>query len=83
MASKESILLTSGEKIRRLREDMMWGQAELARKAGITATQLWRIEAGITRNPRPATLRAIADALGIPHTQLRGDAAVTESGAAD
>lgn len=47
----------------------MYGQAELARAAGITPNALWQIEKGL-RDPRPATIRKIAAVLGIEAVSL-------------
>ena len=54
-----------GTRIKELREQKAYGQAELARAVGITPTSMWAIEAG-RHAPRPATLRKIADTLGVP-----------------
>lgn len=54
-----------GKRIREVREELAFGQAELARLAGLNHSTLWAIEAGRT-TPRPATLRKIAAALGVP-----------------
>jgi len=61
-----------GQRIREVRERKSYGQAELARAVGMTATSLWAIEAG-RHVPRPATLRKIAEHLGIPIEQLTQD----------
>ncbi len=64
-----------GERIRELRERRSFGQAELARLVGLTPNSMWAIEAGRQR-PRPATLRKIAQQLGVPveHLTKDGDA---------
>ncbi len=54
-----------GRRIREIREREVWGQAELARAAGISIAGLWQIEHD-KREPRPATIRKIADVLGVP-----------------
>lgn len=61
-----------GERIKELREEAVYGQAELARAAGISAACLWLIENG-KRDPRPATIRKIARALGVQPTSLLSD----------
>jgi transcriptional regulator with XRE-family HTH domain len=61
-----------GERIKEARERKAYGQAELARAIGITPTSLWAIEAG-RHTPRPATLRKIADVLGVPVEELTTD----------
>jgi transcriptional regulator with XRE-family HTH domain len=60
---------TVGERIREARERKAYGQAELARAIGVTPTSLWAIESG-RHAPRPATLRKIAQALGVPIEEL-------------
>lgn len=64
--------MTPGERIKAARERKVWGQAELARMAGISPNTLYRIEAG-THTPRPVTIRRIAEVLGIePGELVRG-----------
>jgi transcriptional regulator with XRE-family HTH domain len=58
-----------GARIKAARERAVYGQAELARAAGITPNGLWQIEKGL-REPRPATIRKIAQALGIEPSSL-------------
>lgn len=53
-----------GENIRQWRELRSYGQAELARQAGVSANTLNRIEAG-ENTPRPATVRKIAEILKV------------------
>jgi transcriptional regulator with XRE-family HTH domain len=65
-------MTTTGERIKAAREKASWGQAELAREVGMTPNGLWHIEKGL-RNPRPATVRKIAEVLGIPVPELVED----------
>jgi DNA-binding XRE family transcriptional regulator len=58
-----------GQRIKAVRERKAYGQAELARAVGITPTSMWAIEAG-KHAPRPATLRKIAQVLGVPVEEL-------------
>lgn len=60
-----------GERIKRVRERKSWGQAELARQAGISPNTLYRIEKG-THPPRPVTVRKLAQALGVEPAELVG-----------
>jgi len=69
-----------GKQIRAARRRKVWGQAELARQAGITPTTLWRIEAG-ANEPLPVTVRKIAKALGVDPAELVGEAAYGTGGA--
>jgi len=65
----EKLLL--GKKIRGLRRDKGLMQYELAEKSFITAVTLCRIEYGLHK-PTPATLKCIADALGVTLDELAG-----------
>ncbi len=60
------------ERIKELRERRSYGQAELARAAGISPNALWRIESGM-HAPRPVTVRKIAEALGVDVEVLTGN----------
>ena len=53
-----------GQKIRRLREERAWNQAQLAVAAGIGVSAVSLIETG-KRNPSATTLAKMADALGV------------------
>ena len=53
----------AGIRIRNLRKDLGWTQAELARKAGVTQVMLSRAETGTDRMS-PRTVTALAAALG-------------------
>ena len=55
--------------LRQARERKYWGQAELARRVGISPNTLYRIEAGRCR-ARPGTLRRLAEALGVDPSDL-------------
>jgi len=60
---------TQGKRVRRARERAVFGQAELARAAGLSVIGLWQIEHD-RRKPRPATIRRIAAALGVEPSEL-------------
>ncbi|MBV9278987.1 MAG: helix-turn-helix transcriptional regulator [Chloroflexi bacterium] len=63
---------TIGKRIERARERRVLGRTELAREAGLSYEALYLIETG-KRQPRRATIRKIAAALGIdPHDLLTG-----------
>ena len=66
------LMSATGERIRQARERAVWGQADLARAAGISVAGLWQIEHG-QREPRPATIRKIAAVLGISPAELVED----------
>ena len=56
------------EKIKNLRIDQGLTQRELARRAGISNTSLWKIEHG--GGARPPTLKKLADVLGVRASEL-------------
>jgi transcriptional regulator with XRE-family HTH domain len=56
---------TNGVAIRALREALGISVTDLAASVGLDRTALWRIEKDGTQ-PRPDTLRKIADRLGVP-----------------
>jgi transcriptional regulator with XRE-family HTH domain len=56
-------------KLKRLREDQVLSQRELARLAGLTQMTVWRLENGFER-AHPQTIRKIARVLGVKPTEL-------------
>lgn len=56
-------------KLKRLREDSVISQRELAREAKLSYGTVWRLENGHP-NARPATIRKLAAVLGIPPREL-------------
>jgi transcriptional regulator with XRE-family HTH domain len=56
-------------KLKRLREDQVLSQRELARMAGLTHMTVWRLENGST-NAHPRTIRKIAEVLGVEPKEL-------------
>lgn len=60
-----------GERVRRWRAERGWTQAQLARKASLTAGTVSRIEAGRSR-PLGRTAHQLAQALGVEVERLLG-----------
>jgi len=58
-----------GDRVRELREAAFLTPSELATKAGISRNTLYRIESG-DYSAFPKTVRKLADALGVPPTDL-------------
>ena len=56
-------------KLKRLREERVFSQRELARLAGLTHQTVWRIENGYPK-ARPSTIRKLAAALGVEPREL-------------
>ena len=63
-----------GEKIKEIREDLLYSQRELSRVAGLSHETIQRVEAGEREEVRGATVRKFASALGVdPHELLLED----------
>ncbi len=59
-------------KLKRLREERVFSQRELARLAGLTHATVWRLENGFDQ-ARPRTIRKLAAALRVePKELIRG-----------
>ncbi|MDP4180859.1 MAG: helix-turn-helix transcriptional regulator [Bacillota bacterium] len=59
-----------GKYIEFLRNEKNMSQRQLADKAGISNTEVWRIESGERKNPTPAVLKALAPHLDISYEDL-------------
>jgi transcriptional regulator with XRE-family HTH domain len=57
------------QKLKRLREDRVLSQRELAWMAGLTHATVWRLENGF-ENAHPQTIRKIAGVLGVEPREL-------------
>ncbi len=55
--------------LKRLREDQVLSQRELARMAGLTQMTVWRLENGFDQ-AHPQTIRKISAALGVEPREL-------------
>lgn len=62
--SSTDMARTFGDEIRRAREEKDWTQADLASKAGLSASTVHRIEKG--KEPNGYTRRRLAEALEVP-----------------
>jgi transcriptional regulator with XRE-family HTH domain len=56
------------EKLKEMRVDKGWSQRELAHRAGVTATTVWKIEQGGGANAK--TLKKLGDVLGVRASEL-------------
>jgi len=57
------------DKLKRLREEKVLSQRDLARMAGLTHTTVWRLENGF-RQAHPGTIRKVATVLGVEPREL-------------
>ena len=76
-------MAVDGAELRRLRTARPYSLRELAKLAGVTQDNIWKIESGRTQNPHPSTVRKLANALGVePKDLLRSHAEADEGKAA-
>ena len=66
------------ENLRRIRLAHFLSQSELARRSGVHAITITRLEAGRTA-PSTRTVRALAEALGVPPADLASPEEVAEA----
>jgi len=66
------------ETLRRFRLERFWSQAELARRSGVHALTVTRLESGRTA-PSTRTVRALAEALGVQPGELASPQEVAEA----
>jgi len=64
---------SEGKRIRELRVKAGITQEDLARKVEVTVHTIWRLENDPRVNPRLATLRAVAKALGVTLSEIVRD----------
>jgi transcriptional regulator with XRE-family HTH domain len=56
---------TFARRVRRLRQARGLSQEDLARRVGVSKTQVYLVESGRTQSPQPGKLRRYAQALGV------------------
>ncbi|MGW0821942.1 helix-turn-helix domain-containing protein [Streptomyces sp. NPDC002845] len=66
-----------GAYVKRLRESKGWGVRELARRSGLDAEVILRLESGHARHPRLDTLSSLASALEITLVDMLAEAGQT------
>lgn len=66
------------ERLRRLRLEHFFSQAELPRRSGVHALTITRLESGRTA-PSTRTVRALAEALGVQPRELASPEEVAEA----
>ncbi|CAI6081937.1 hypothetical protein PAECIP112173_03376 [Paenibacillus sp. JJ-100] len=67
-----------GPYMKQLREQQGFSINQLAEAAGISNSQISRIENGVRGVPKPATIRKIAEALAVPYTDMMKQAGYIE-----
>lgn len=70
--------MNTGEKIKVLRANKKWTQKKLAEESGIHEVQIRRYESG-SITPKIKNLTKIADALGVPYTELADKSTLEEN----
>jgi transcriptional regulator with XRE-family HTH domain len=73
LATMMVVTETTGDKVKRLREDLSLSQRELAALAGVSPATVLKIEQGGVEKPHPRTLRKLAEALDVAPRDLRAD----------
>lgn len=56
----------TGEKVRRLRDNLGWTREELSEKSGVAPRTIQNIETGVIENPGIETLKPLLKALNVP-----------------
>ena len=59
-----------GSHVRRIREQLVLSQSEMAKKANVHVSTVLKIESGQTKRIREATVRSLAEAMGILPTKF-------------
>jgi transcriptional regulator with XRE-family HTH domain len=59
-----------GEKLRKVRDERLLSQRELAEKAGLSPTTILKLEAGRVEDPHPRTVRKLVQALGVDPSRI-------------
>lgn len=73
MATMMVVKESTGDKVRRIREDLSLSQRELAKLAGVSPATILKIEQGGVERPHPSTVRKLAAALDVAPRDLRAD----------
>jgi transcriptional regulator with XRE-family HTH domain len=69
----ELMPLISGRKLRRVRDERLLSQRELAEAAGLSPTTILKLEAGRVEDPHPRTIRKLAAALEVDPREILAD----------
>ncbi len=66
----DSMPRISADNLRRLRNEHLLSQRELAEKAGLSPTTILKLEAGRIEESHPRTVRKLVQALGVDPSEL-------------
>jgi HTH-type transcriptional regulator, competence development regulator len=75
---KGIIIMTFGEYIKNLRNEIGFSQRELAKKSNVSNAEISRIETGERKKPSPIALKALAPFLGVTYEELLQQAGYLE-----
>ena len=64
------LFVRARKRLRKLREDRGWTQAQLAKKAGVSKTDVCRMEVGVNNDMKLSTLERFARIFGIEAEEL-------------
>jgi transcriptional regulator with XRE-family HTH domain len=62
--------VTLGTRLKRLREERGWSQAQLAERVGLTQAYIALLETGKRKRPSRPAIKVLADALGVAEGDL-------------
>lgn len=66
----DSMPRVSADNLRRIRNERLLSQRELAEKAGLSPTTILKLEAGRVEESHPRTVRKLIQALGVEPSDL-------------
>ncbi len=69
----DSMPRVSADNLRRIRNERLLSQRELAEKAGLSPTTILKLEAGRVEESHPRTVRKLVRALNVEPTELLGE----------
>jgi len=67
----EAVPRINAKKLRKVRDEHLLSQRELAEKAGLSPTTIIKLEAGRVEDPHPRTIRKLVEALEVDLDELR------------
>src|ERR1700728_3299104 len=80
MAGDSTVANTFGDALKRHRKRRAWSQEDLAEASGVAARTISDLERGVAQQPRSATVRMLAEALGLSGGDLAAFKAAARAG---